>query len=347
MPPVRDTILLLTHRGDHYTVDRVEEEVSRRGARALRLNMEDFPAELELTSALEDGGGELALCTPEGELRGEQVRSVWLRRLLPPRLESSLEPGWREGCLRESQAALHGFLDGLEASGCRFVNPLQADRMAQDKLRQLRLARALGLEVPRTLVTNDAARVRAFFEQVHGYMVAKMLTPLSQSMQGGQPFVYTSAIGPEDLEELEGLHHSPMVFQERLDKAHELRVAVVGSHCFTGAIDASGSVEGQVDWRRSRPDECHWERGELPAEVAARLVRLVASLGLVYGAADFIVTPEGRYVFLEVNPGGEWGMLEHELDLPIAAAFAEALTAERGSPLTPHPPQESPWPFSS
>jgi glutathione synthase/RimK-type ligase-like ATP-grasp enzyme len=347
MRPARDTVLLLTHSGDFYTVDRIAEEVSRRGARALRLDMETFPAELELTSALEDGGDEVSLRTPEGEVRGGQVRSVWLRRLLPPRLDAALEPAWREGCLRESQAALQGFLDGLEAAGCRFVNPLGADRAALDKLHQLRRARALGLEIPRTLVTNDAARVRAFFEHVHGHMVAKMLTPLSQSMQGGQPFVYTSAIGPEDLEALEGLHQSPMVFQERLDKARELRVAVVDGRCFVGAIDASRSVAGQVDWRRARPDECHWERGELPSEVAARLVRLVADLGLVYGAADFIVTPEGRHVFLEVNPGGEWGMLEHELDLPIAAAFAKALTAESGSPLTRPPTQESPWPFSS
>ncbi|WNG38233.1 MvdC family ATP-grasp ribosomal peptide maturase [Archangium violaceum] len=347
MRPARDTVLLLTHAGDYYTVDRIAEEVLRRGARALRLNAETFPTELELTSALDSDGDEVTLRTADGEVRGEQVRAVWLRRLLPPRLDAALEPSWREGCLRESQAALQGFLDGLEAAGCRFVNPFRADRAAQDKLHQLRRARALGLEVPRTLVTNDAARVRAFFEHVHGHMVAKMLTPLSQSMQGGQPFVYTSAIGPEDLEELEGLHHSPMVFQERLEKARELRVAVVGGQCFVGAIDASRSVAGQVDWRRSRPDECPWEPGELPAEVATRLVRLVAALGLVYGAADFIVTPEGRHVFLEVNPAGEWGMLEHDLDLPIAAAFAEVLTAESGSSPTRPPPPERSWLFSS
>ncbi len=185
----------------------------------------------------------------------------------------------------------------------------------------------MGLEVPRTLVTNDEARVRSFFEQVRGRMVAKMQTPLTQSMQGGNPFVYTTAIGPEHLEELDGLRYSPMVFQERLDKARELRVAVVAGRCLVGAIDASRSVAGQVDWRRSRPDEVRWEPGELPADVAERLGRLMESLDLVYGAVDFIVTPEGRHVFLEVNPGGEWGMLERELGLPIAAALAEALVA--------------------
>ncbi len=105
-------------------------------------------------------------------------------------------------------------------------------------------------------------------------------------------------------------------------------MVVVGGRCFVGAIDASRSVAGQVDWRRARPEECRWEPGELPTQVEARLVRLVAALGLVYGAVDLIVTPDGRHLFLEVNPGGEWGMLEHELGLPIAAALAEALLTE-------------------
>lgn len=38
-----------------------------------------------------------------------------------------------------------------------------------------------------------------------------------------------------------------------------------------------------------------------------------------------ICTPAGEYVFLEVNPGGEWGMLERDLCLPISEAIAVAL----------------------
>jgi glutathione synthase/RimK-type ligase-like ATP-grasp enzyme len=335
MSPRRDIVLLLTHSADHYTVDRVAQEVSRLGARSLRVDTDGFPSELGLTSALGGEGGEVVLRTATGEHWGGDIHSVWLRRLGVPRLDEALEPAWREGCLRESHAAIEGFLDGLSAAGCRFINPLEAERAALNKLRQLRQARALGLEVPRTLVTNDAARVRAFFDQVRGRMVAKMLTPLSQSMDGSQPFVYTSAIGPEHLEALEELRHSPMAFQERIDKALELRVAVVGGRCFAGAINASRSVRGQVDWRRAGPSECHWEPGVLPAEVATRLEQLMAALGLVYGAVDLIVTPEGRHVFLEVNPGGEWGMLERELGLPIAAALAEELVAGNGLP-RPH-----------
>lgn len=330
MPSARDTVLLLTHSGDRYTVDRVAEELARRGLRPLRLNTDGFPTELQLSASLAHEGSAAWLRTEAGTLSADEVQAVWLRRLVPPRLDEELDPEWRAGCVRESQAALEGFLDVLEGSGCRFVNPPGAGAAANNKLRQLRHARALGLEVPRTLVTNEPERVRAFYEQVNGRAVTKMMTALTQSMDASLPFVYTSALTPELLEDLDGLRYSPMVFQERVEKAYELRVAVVGGRCFAGAINATGSSAGQVDWRRSRPDECRWQPGTLPEDVARRLSQLVAALGLVYGAVDLIVTPEGRHVFLEVNPGGEWGMLEHELGLPIAAALAEALAGHGG-----------------
>lgn len=76
MAPRRDIVLLLTHSADHYTVDRVALEVSRRGARPLRVDTDGFPSELGLTSMLGGEGGEVVLRTATGEQRGEEIRSV-------------------------------------------------------------------------------------------------------------------------------------------------------------------------------------------------------------------------------------------------------------------------------
>src|SRR6185503_12846663 len=193
---------------------------------------------------------------------------------------------------------------------------------AENKLRQLRLARALGLCVPRTLVTNDPDAVRAFRAEV-GTLVTKMLTPLSVSMGKAELFVRTSELRDEDLNDLDGLRYSPMVFQERIEKRRELRVACVGARCFAGAIDASRSEAGRTDWRGARPDEARWQPAEVSADVRRRLGELLARLGLTYGAVDLIETPAGENVFLEINPSGEWGMLERDLALPIADALAQ------------------------
>jgi glutathione synthase/RimK-type ligase-like ATP-grasp enzyme len=328
----RDVVLLVTHSGDFYTVDRVAEELARRGARPRRVDCDRFPTELSLTAALDGdpGASRRTLRDAHGTLDLDAVRAVWMRRLWAAALDEDLDPALRDGCRRESMAALLGFLDGLHDR--RAVNRLDADRAAENKLRQLRVARGLGLEIPRTLVTNDPGEVVAFHDALGGRMVTKMLTPLTQSMSGHTAFVHTSVVRPEDLEDLEGLRHSPMVFQEHVPKAHELRVAVVagrgGGRCFPGAIDATRSDAGRVDWRRSAPTQAAWRPGTLPDDVAARLLELVRALDLVYGAVDLIVTPEGRHVFLEVNPAGEWGMLERDAGLPIAAALADALLEE-------------------
>jgi glutathione synthase/RimK-type ligase-like ATP-grasp enzyme len=50
-------------------------------------------------------------------------------------------------------------------------------------------------------------------------------------------------------------------------------------------------------------------------------------LGLVYGAIDVRLTPEGRYVFLEVNPAGQWLFIEHATGQPISAELASRLVA--------------------
>jgi hypothetical protein len=175
-------------------------------------------------------------------------------------------------------------------------------------------------------VTNDPGEVRAF-RDAHGEIVAKMLTPLSVGMEHQEFFVRTSLVREEDLAHLDSLRHAPMVFQALVPKSVELRVACVGRRAFAGSIDASKSERGKVDWRLARPDEVRWERGEVPESVAAGIFELMESLDLRSGAVDLIRRPDGAHVFLEINPTGEWGMLERDLGLPISEALAEELVS--------------------
>lgn len=319
----RDAVLLLTHSADFYTVELVAEALARRGARPLRLNTDRFPSSVKLSARAGDERAARLVTEAGTQLSAAEVRAVWARKLWPPRPDADLDACFREMCVRESVAALEGFLDALH--GARWVNDAERERAAENKQRQLRLAARAGLRVPRTLVTNDPAAARQFFAETEGRMVAKLLRPLTVSMNAPTLFVYTSLVREEDLADAETLRHSPMVFQELIPKARELRVAWVAGEAFAGALDASGTARGQTDWRRAAPEECRWQRAELPAEVSRGLQALMSGLGLLFGAIDLICTPAGEHVFLEVNPSGEWGMLERDLGLPVADAIARAL----------------------
>jgi MvdC family ATP-grasp ribosomal peptide maturase len=322
--PERDTVLLLTHSGDYYTVDRVADSLARRGAKTFRLDTDRFPREVRLAAQLSDAGVSCyRIEDGAASCEAREVRAVWARKLWQPELDANLDPQFRQMCLRESVAALHGFLDGLH--GARWVNDRAREDEAGNKLLQLRRASAAGLTIPRTLLTNDAERAREFFHENGGALVAKLLAPVSVGMGADSEFVYTNEVRAADLDDAGGLRHSPMVFQERVPKSLELRVVYVAGKFFVGALDASRSARGQTDWRRAAPGECEWRRDDIPPELKTQLNTLMRDLQLVYGAIDIIRTPDGRHVFLEVNPGGEWGMLEHDLQLPISEAIADAL----------------------
>ncbi|HUQ34454.1 MAG TPA: MvdC family ATP-grasp ribosomal peptide maturase [Pyrinomonadaceae bacterium] len=323
----RDAVLLLTHSGDFYTIDLVAEALARRGARPFRLNTDRFPTFVKLSARAGDERAAQLITEAGSQVSTLEVCAVWARKLCLPQMEADLDERFREMCIRESVAALEGFLDALHDT--RWVNDIQRERAAENKQRQLRIAAQAGLRIPRTLVTNDPLAARQFFIETEGRMVAKLLRPLTVSMNAPALFVYTTQVHEEDLAGAETLRHSPMVFQELIPKERELRVAWVAGEAFTGALDASGTSRGQTDWRLAAPEECRWQRAVLPLEVSRGLQSLMSELGLVFGAIDLICTPAGEHVFLEVNPSGEWGMLERDLGLPIADAIAGALLSDR------------------
>ena len=323
----RDAVLLLTHSGDFYTVDLVAQALKRMGTRPIRFNTDLFPSLIKLSARAGDERAALLLTEAGEQISAAEVRAVWARKLWSPRMADDLDERYRAMCVTESVAALEGFLDALHHA--RWVNDLDCERAAENKQRQLRLVARAGLRVPRTLVTNDPAAARQFFAETEGQTVAKLLHPLTVSMDAGKPFVYTNRIREEDLAAAETLRHSPMVFQELIPKAYELRVAWVAGEAFAGALDATGTSRGQTDWRRAAPEDCRWQKARLPIEVTSNLQTLMSELGLVFGAVDLICTPAGEHVFLELNPGGEWGMLERDLGLPISEAIAKALLEDK------------------
>lgn len=322
----RDVVLLITHSGDYFTVDRVFAALSKRSCRPFRLDTDRFPAAIKIRAHFGDNGCENWLEYGDISLRAEEVRSVWLRRIWQPKFGEELTPEFQVACARESLATWDGFWDGLRSA--RWVDDVERIRAAENKLRQLRVAREVGLRIPQTLVTNDPAEVRTFFYRVGGKMVAKLLKPLSYSMKGSPFFLYTSAVKEEDLADLETLRHCPMVFQEEIPKRRELRAVFVDGRIFVGALDASKYAESTVDWRCGTPENCVWENHQLPPAIAEILDHFMAKFCLTFGAFDFIETPSGELVFLEVNPSGEWGMLERDLKLPISDAIADALLAD-------------------
>ena len=316
-------VLLLTHSADHFTIDRVQEGVVRRRHVPIRLDTDRFPGDSQLTTRVGPGGSSLRLRLDGNDLPIDEVGAVWMRRVVDGPRPEGLSELEADHCVRESRAALDGFLSGLDHAA--WLDPLPRVRHAQNKLVQLREALRAGLHIPLTVVGNDPDEVRGLWDACGGQVVTKMLTPVTRSMGAPPAAVYTHALSAADLDDLDGLALSPMIFQQRIDKRRELRVIYVAGRCFAGSLAATSD-----DWRTGTPGPVSpWRRDALPDDVAARFDAMMRVLGLRFGAADFLLARDGSYYFLEVNPAGEWGMLERDLELPIADAIAEELCKQR------------------
>lgn len=316
-------VLLITHSGDYYTIDRVQEHLQEFGYKTLRFNTDEYPTRVKINQCIGLDSAKASI-TIEGEtVNLSEIAAVWIRKVAPPNIEVEMDPVHRKGCLQESSYVLGLLFSLLEDRPT--LDSLSRMQAAENKLSQQRAARLSGLQIPETLISNDPDAVKQFYYAQGGAVVAKLLTSLSHSMEGASPTIYTSTITEEDLADLDSLQFSPMTFQQKIAKAYELRVIYVNGRCYTGKIVLAHTKKGQDDWRKATPAQQPWEAYALPESMQTAIDQLMQRLNLSFGALDLICTPAGEYYFLEVNPAGEWGMLEQHLALPISLAIAETL----------------------
>lgn len=351
-----DKCLLIISSFFEPNVNHVIKELERRGVGWRRFNTESFP--LLCQGRIQFSGNEerphFRLTMNGKVIDSQDVGAVWYRRQSDPVLAESLRHEDRDFVRLECLGYLNTLYRCLDH--CRWVNPWLEERLAGDKTRQLSIARSLGLAVPRTLVTNDPDAVREFFEQCAGRVIFKPLigqvtgrppdfsAQLHASFEGQFAFppacgpepsqqdrrvVFTQLLSQDKLDEIDALAACPAIFQEYVDKQVELRITIVGDELFTAAIYSQQHPETSVDFRRWAllPPEKDVKHTvfNLPSAIQARLLALMDRLGLVFGCVDIILTPAGEYVFLEVNPSGQWGWIEDKTGMPITSALVDLL----------------------
>ncbi len=295
-------------------VPMVGRAIEARGGELVAVDLEGFPADVALALEIE---GDVAHGTLGG-VRLEAFGATWIRHLTPGGLPDALGHEEREACAVQAEAALWvvaGCVGGYQ------LDPPEAVCAVPSKARQQQIAAGLGLDVPRTLVTNSVDAVREFARRTPGGVVCKLIESGTVGVRGadGARAFPTTAL---DVEDLAGLALSPMIVQERLDKALELRVTVVGAQAFVAAVDPQGAVDVRLEpalMRALRPFD------GLPGAVRARLFALLDRFGLDFATLDVVLTRDGRWVLLEVNTTSFFDHVEVCAGLPISGAVADLL----------------------
>jgi glutathione synthase/RimK-type ligase-like ATP-grasp enzyme len=318
-------ILIVTNRRDH-TADFGVLEMQRRGVPYFRFNTEDFPHAARSTIRFDGTGNAGHLTTSRGTVRFDDVQSVWFRRpVMPKPADRIVDPSARHFSCVESLAYMEGLWKVLD---CFWVSRPDRVRTAESKLLQLKVAHQLGFSIPRTLVTSDPDEARDFLAATNK-VVYKPLTQGRLEYEEGAMLVFTNVVRDLHASELERVKYAPCLFQEYVPKRFEVRVTVFGTKVFATEIHSQATEEAKDDWRRSPARALPHRAHTLPHKIEAKSVRLVETLGLAFGAIDMVLTPQGDYVFLEINPNGQWAWIEQQTGQPMSRSLVDLLTKGR------------------
>jgi len=311
------TILILATEEDAHA-RAVSAAISDQGGESVVLDLSLFPQAAELSMRFDccGGGHDFRIDLPARGLSLGGCGAVWWRRPQQPAISPQIaRHSHRMFAANESQEALAGL---WFAMGGFWINPPAENDSAGRKGYQLRLAQQLELDIPQTLMTNAPARAAAFLDaRAYQNVICKSFSSTLEEWRE------TRMVGAAELAQIDQVRFAPVIFQEYIEAVYDLRIAIVGDRLFPAAIHSSETaypIDSRVDIANARV-----EAATIPAEIEAKLLEMMRRLGLVYAAVDMRLTPDGDYVFLELNPAGQWLFADPATNVAITAELARLL----------------------
>jgi ATP-GRASP peptide maturase of grasp-with-spasm system len=197
--------------------------------------------------------------------------------------------------------------------------------LKKSKLEVLDIARNIGLQIPKTIITTEREKLKLFLLENNHSVITK---PIAEAMN---VCLENTALGlsTKKVDTVRGLNRnfSPSLFQEYIEKEIELRIFYIMGKCYSMAIFSQSNPQTQVDFRAY-----DWENPnryipyQIPVSLEERIDIFMKKLELNTGSIDIIKSAiNGEYYFLEVNPSGQFGMTAFPCNYPLHKIVAQNL----------------------
>lgn len=242
----------------------------------------------------------------------EDILSIYYRKPVIPSFDD-YDKKFQGVLFREMLSFLYGFIDAFRG---RCLTSPTILRYAENKILQSRVASEVGFILPKTLFTNDSSIANEFYQKY-----PTVIKPIAIGQFFIQEFVYSFYTTKLSKEINTNLTNTPVYLQELINKSFEVRLTIINNYHV--AVKILNDTE--IDWRKANYKDVEYEVIELPYQIINKAFIMLKKLNCVYGAFDLLFVND-EYLFLEVNPNGQWQWLEAELNLNISNHIINYLT---------------------
>ncbi len=337
-------ICILSKAGLEATTEEVIDWLRSWQIPYIRLNVEDI-RNSPLSISIDRNEASLSLQAGDVTIAPESIKVVWYRRWGHALLESSTnqasvfdskilftdvsEKDWQkrmiEGFhhLRQETRAISKFIFGA-LSSARWLSAPDDNNI--NKLDVLKEAAECGIDVPDTIISNHRPTILNFAAKYPRVITKSIMGAFSCWRGNSYMAAFTAIVDTDVLEQHQSDRLFPIFLQECLDKQYEIRAFYLDRRFYSMAIFSQSNEQTRVDFRRYqylRPNRTVPYR--LTADLTLKLTALMDRLGLETGSLDLVKTVDGRTVFLEVNPVGQFGMVSFPCNYHLEHAVASAL----------------------
>jgi glutathione synthase/RimK-type ligase-like ATP-grasp enzyme len=195
----------------------------------------------------------------------------------------------------------------------------------------LSLAKKVGFRIPDTLITNKKEEVLSFFNSKQKGIIAKAVgvgIPI-KNIDGYHYYqiVFTKKLTINILSEnLDSIRFCPSIFQEYIEKDIEIRTFFVDNEYYSMAIFSQNDNKTAIDYRNYNVEKPNRNVPfELPNEILLKLKKFAKKINCTTGSIDLILNKDSEFIFLEINPMGQYHWLSENCNYYIDKKIAEIL----------------------
>jgi ATP-GRASP peptide maturase of grasp-with-spasm system len=321
-------ILIISQHCGEYSTDYVMDWLDHKNVDYAKVNGNDFVEHCSFTTHITTGETEIK-CN-EDTIKFSEVKVFWYRRWLSEgyhfsKYENLFNDAYSKlrisRQLNNELLTIRNYLWQSQKNKPWLSN---IEKVKVNKLEVLQKAYEFGLDIPDTIITNSK-KALIEFKKKHGSIITKAIGEATMLSKNNISYsAFTAVLTDHIIKEIPEQFY-PSLVQEAVDKDYELRVFYLDGEFYSMAIFSQEDEQTSIDFRDYnliKPNRRVPHK--LPNDIKDKLILLMRSLDLNTGSIDLIKT-KNRYVFLEINPVGQFGMTSSPCNYHLEEKVADYL----------------------
>ena len=261
-----------------------------------------------------------------GTIRYSEIQSVWYRSgKLKLRVPEITEEHVKKIFIQYFNTEIKVLNDLIYRLLCRKRHINTYLDNSKSKLHQQLIAKDHDISIPSTHISSYKNVISNFVESEERYVTKAIefghIGKFDKVDIGG----FTESLEVSDLANLQSFGF-PSLLQKQVEKKYEIRSFYLDGEFYSSAIFSQNDEQTRVDFRNYNFENMNRVVPyKIPDELEDKLRAMFKELDINSGSIDLIFTSSNEYVFLEINPIGQFQQVSQPCNYNLPKIIAEYL----------------------